>query len=430
MEDNRQNQELPNQDIEFIKEKVKERPLNRKKLVKRTILTASMAVVFGLIACLTFLVLEPVFSNLLYPEEEPQMVELKEEDIEDEMRPEDMLLEETETVPEESQTVIEKVPLEISDYQKLYRNLYTVAKGFSERSLVTVTGAVSDVDWFDNTYENEGQSAGLLVADNGKEFLVLADNRMVQKAESLEVTFSDGSTVEAQIKGTDEETGLAVLSILREGIPESIKKNLKPAVVGSSGIGLLASPVIAVGRPQGTETVVFGMVTSTDSIENLTDHNVHLLKTDMTEMQNSGGVLLNLSGQVVGILKGGTEDCRPGAMSAYGITDLIATIGKLSNGQEIAHMGINGTDVPEAVHLEKNVPRGAYVTGIVMDSSAMKAGIQSGDVIVKLQDSEISSFKEYHAALLELTPGMTVSVTIMRQGQDGYQEMQVDVILE
>lgn len=139
---------------------------------------------------------------------------------------------------------------------------------------------------------------------------------------------------------------------------------------------------------------------------------------------------MNLSGQVVGILKGGTEDCRPGAMSAYGITDLIATIGKLSNGQEIAHMGINGTDVPEAVHLEKNVPQGAYVTGIVMDSSAMKAGIQSGDVIVKLQDSEISSFKEYHAALLELTPGMTVSVTIMRQGQDGYQEMQVDVILE
>lgn len=293
MEDNRQNQELPNQDIEFIKEKVKERPLNRKKLVKRTLLTASMAVVFGLIACLTFLVLEPVFSNLLYPEEEPQMVELKEEDIEDEMRPEDMLLEETETAPEEPQTVIEKVPLEIGDYQKLYRNLYTVAKGFSERSLVTVTGAVSDVDWFDNTYENEGQSAGLLVADNGKEFLVLADNRMVQKAESLEVTFSDGSTVEAQIKGTDEETGLAVLGILREGIPENIKENLKPAAMGSSGSGLLASPVIAVGRPQGTETVVFGMVTSTDSIESLTDHNVHLLKTDMAGMQNSGGVLLN-----------------------------------------------------------------------------------------------------------------------------------------
>ena len=98
MEDNRPNQDLTNQDIEFIKEKVKERPLNRRKLFKKTLLTASMAAIFGLIACVTFLVLEPVFSNLLYPEEEPQQVELKEENIEDEMRPEDMILEEeTET---------------------------------------------------------------------------------------------------------------------------------------------------------------------------------------------------------------------------------------------------------------------------------------------------------------------------------------------
>ena len=64
MEDNRPNQDLTNQDIEFIKEKVKERPLNRRKLFKRTLLTASMAAIFGLIACVTFLVLEPVFSNL------------------------------------------------------------------------------------------------------------------------------------------------------------------------------------------------------------------------------------------------------------------------------------------------------------------------------------------------------------------------------
>ena len=111
MEDNRPNQDLTNQDIEFIKEKVKERPLNRRKLFKKTLLTASMAAIFGLIACVTFLVLEPVFSNLLYPEEEPQQVELKEEkNIEDEMRPEDMILEEeteTETTTE-LQTVVEK----------------------------------------------------------------------------------------------------------------------------------------------------------------------------------------------------------------------------------------------------------------------------------------------------------------------------------
>ena len=164
MEDNRPNQDLPNQDIEFIKEKIKERPLNRRKLFKKTLLTASMAAIFGLIACVTFLVLEPVFSNLLYPEEEPQQVELKEENIEDEMRPEDM----------------EKVALEIGDYQKLYRNMYTVAKTFADHSMVTVTGVVSDVDWFDNTYENQGQTAGLIVADNGKELLILVDDAAIR----------------------------------------------------------------------------------------------------------------------------------------------------------------------------------------------------------------------------------------------------------
>ena len=140
MEDNRPNQDLTNQDIEFIKEKVKERPLNRRKLFKKTLLTASMAAIFGLIACVTFLVLE----------------------------------QETETeTTTELQTVVEKVALEIGDYQKLYRNMYAVAKTFADHSMVTVTGVVSDVDWFDNTYENQGQTAGLIVADNGKELLIL-----------------------------------------------------------------------------------------------------------------------------------------------------------------------------------------------------------------------------------------------------------------
>ena len=62
----------PGNDINFIKEKVKERPINRRKLLRRTVITASMAVIFGLIACFTFLVLEPVFTNWLYPEEEPE----------------------------------------------------------------------------------------------------------------------------------------------------------------------------------------------------------------------------------------------------------------------------------------------------------------------------------------------------------------------
>lgn len=434
MEENRQNQDIQNQDIEFIKEKVKERPLNRKKLVRRTIITASMAVIFGLIACVTFLVLEPVFSNLLYPEEEPEQVELKEENINEEMRPEDMLLEEeTETeTPVQPQTVVKKVELEMSDYQRLYRTIYSLAQQVTTQSMVTVTGVVSDKDWFDNIYENQGQTAGLVVADNGRELLILSDNAVLEQAESIKVTFSDGSQASAQVKGRDEETGFSIVSVLIEEIPEDTAKNLKSAVLGGSGSSLLATPVVALGRPLGSvASVIYGMVTSTDSYASLSDSNARILTTDMVGNNNASGVLINLSGQVVGIIRpaGKKNEENKNLLTAYGITDLRPIIEKLLNGQEIAHLGITGTDVPAEINEEKEVPLGAYVTGIIMDSPAMQAGIQSGDVIVKLGTAEITSFGEYHEALLKLAPETGTTVTVMRQGQDGYQEMTIDVIL-
>lgn len=80
-----------NNQSDFLIEKIKQRPINRRKLIRRTIITAAMAVIFGLIACFTFLVLEPIFSKWLNPEEEPQVIVLPED--QEEMLPEEMLAE-------------------------------------------------------------------------------------------------------------------------------------------------------------------------------------------------------------------------------------------------------------------------------------------------------------------------------------------------
>lgn len=87
-------------DFEFLQEKIKERPVDKKKLLRRTITTASLAVLFGVLACLSFLLLEPVLNNWLYPEEEPEVVTFPQE--KNEMLPEDMLTEGTTTGQEES----------------------------------------------------------------------------------------------------------------------------------------------------------------------------------------------------------------------------------------------------------------------------------------------------------------------------------------
>ena len=425
-----------NQNLDFIKEQVKERPINRKKLMRRTILTASMAVIFGLIACLTFLLLEPVISNMLYPEEEVVKVQLKSESEVEEMRPEDMLLEEQEAVPtinqEITQTVVEKVPLEVTDYQSLYRKIYAKSQEVSIKSMVTVTGVTSDVDWFDNIYENNGQSAGLLVAENGREFLILVDSSKIADADHLRVTFSDNTQAEAQMKIVDEETGLAVVSVKLTDIPASTETILDSAVLGNSGSSLLAAPVVALGRPLGTaNSVIYGMVTSADSFSNLEDYNIRILTTDIAAAANSSGVLISLSGQVVGILQPARmkADANKAMLTAYSASDLRSILEKLINGEEIAHIGILGTDVPREIHEELGVPMGAFVTAISMDSPAMAAGIQSGDVIVRIGTAEIVSYTEYQRTLQALKPETSTTVTVMRQGPEQYEEMTLDIII-
>lgn len=390
-----------NKDIDFIKEKVKERPVNKRKLLKRTIITASMAVIFGLIACFTFLVLEPVFSNWLYPEEDPAPVQLQEEAANEEMLPEDMVLEteseeEKESTPVTS-TVVQKIDMSVSDYQKLYSNLYKLVQD-AAKSMVTVTGVVSDVDWFNNTYENKGQTAGLIVADNGKELMILTEKETVEQAEKVHVTFYDSTQVTATLKQSDPTTGLAVICVNLTDIAEETKEIIKAAKLGSSnsGSGLLATPVIALGRPMGNvSSVAYGMITSMDTVLNLTDGNYRLLTTDIYGSTNGSGVLINLNGQVLGIIsqRNNSSDAK-NLVSALGISDLKSNIEKLSNGQAMATLGIYGTDVPEEIQESQGVPAGAYVTGIVMDSPAMVAGIQSGDVIVKMGTEEITTFQE------------------------------------
>ena len=90
MEENQKDSEREQPRFDFMKEQIKERPLNKKKLLRRTVMTASMAVVFGLVACLTVLVLEPVFNNWLYPEKTGENITFSPET--EEMLPEDMAL--------------------------------------------------------------------------------------------------------------------------------------------------------------------------------------------------------------------------------------------------------------------------------------------------------------------------------------------------
>ena len=112
---------------------------------------------------------------------------------------------------------------------------------------------------------------------------------------------------------------------------------------------------------------------------------------------------------------------------AYSIQDLKKTLERLSNGKSIPYLGIMGINVTNEISIEFGVPMGGFVTKVDMDSPAMRAGIQQGDVIVGIGDKDISSFNEYTNVLMQLEPGRNIEIRIKRQAQDGYKDMTFDM---
>ena len=438
-------EENKNQDnTDFMIEKIKQRPLNRRKLVRRTLITAAMAVIFGMVACFTFLLLEPVISNKLYPEEEPQTVVFVEETEENEILPEDMIADDSQMQPEPSQPPVldeeqiaqllselePRLELGVEDYLSISDSVQEVA-GEVRKSIVTVVGVTSDVGWLDNEYESKGAVSGVVVADNRKELLILANISSIKGADSLKVAFADGEEYQAIIKKRDNNTGLAIIAIPKTDIKSSTLETAKAVDLGASGSNLVGSPVIALGRPVGTEgSLCFGSVTSVGNAIKLPDSNYKYMTTDIYGSSNASGILINLKGQIIGIIdmSYNSSDIK-NLVSAIGITELKKVIETLSNDSDIAYFGVYGTDVTQEANEELGVPFGAYITEIDMDSPAMNAGIQSGDVIVQVQETEIKNYQNLVKALLLEEPEKTLPIKIMRQGPDGYIEMEVSVIL-
>ena len=196
----------------------------------------------------------------------------------------------------------------------------------------------------------------------------------------------------------------------------------------SSDLGL---PVVALGSPIGYDSIGYGVITSTNNQVVEVDANYKMLITDIFGSQNAGGFLFNLQGQVIGIITAntmGNQDLK-NIITAYGITDLKKLIARMSNGQLVSYVGISGVDVTTETHEELQVPYGAYVKKVVMDSPAMLAGIQQGDVIVAANGQKIQSFADYSSIVIQNNVGQLMEFTIMRQVQEEYKEMTFKITL-
>ena len=462
-------------DTGFMQEKIKARPVNHRKILRRTLGTAGLAVLFGGVACLVFLVMEPVISRLLYPDENKVQEVTFSEDGQtmdsaagssfetEEINPADMIQNDSDLASSAASAAAEKAAAEAArkaaaeavdasgenldqeigqvidsraytaaDYQKIYGMLNDTAAKAS-KSVAVVTRITADSTWYGEEYENSGKAPGLIVAEHDKQILILCEDQAVQGADEITVTFPDGTLMKGKTVGIDTVSGYAVVGVDGTKISDSARQNFAIAELGSSKqSNLTGTPVIALGAPAGTVgSVSYGIVTSTSTSLDVIDASYKLLTTDIYGSSAASGVLINLSGQVLGIIDmdyNGAD--MKNMISAVGITDMKALIGQLSNGEKPAYLGIHGADVPENVTKEQGVPQGAYVRKVEEGSPAMAAGVISGDVITEFDGTSITTWSELLTKLSSHQPGDDVKLKVQRTGNDGYQEESLQATLQ
>ena len=422
-------QQKDNDQFSFINEKIKEKPVNKKRLLMQAGFIALMAVVFGIRASLVFAYFQPKFESLFYPEEEPVVTIPQDSVAVTELTEETETSEETEA-SEEPQAPSEEPPLqqpqelEIADVQNVQNKLYAVGRE-ANRFVVTVTGVKSDTDWFNNSYESRGQASGIIIADSGQELLILTERKVISDAQEVYVTFINDVTVEASMKHYDGNTGIAVLSVPKEQVDTDTMNAISVAKLGNSLTTMQGTMVIAVGSPLGTNySILTGNITSTNNVISTIDNNYTVFTTDIVGSSSGSGVIINVNGEVIGLVMqdyGNEEDQT--TLTAISISELKQLIEKLSNNQDIPYIGLELTTVSAATAKEYDIPKGAYIKDVKMDSPALAAGLQSGDVITEMGGEAVYTVDSYESKLLALEPGDEVEIVVQRQGAEKYEEI-------
>lgn len=406
-----------NRNPSFIQETVKQKRFYQSRIVHRLGWAAVSGALFALAALAVWAVAVP----RLLPKAEQQEVQPV------------TLPEPEETVEEEEPPVyiMEQVSMELEDYKKMYQQLLQIGSQV-EKSLVNVSAVTVDTDWFEESYISQRSSSGILVEDNGVELLILTDYEKVKNGESLLVSFYDHTSASAVMKKYDQNTGLAVVSVNLGNISESTRQAIAYADFGSSRTLRSGEPVMAVGSPGGTPgSVLFGNLTSVSQTAGLYDGSYNVLTTDMTKASSGSGVLITWSGKIIGMIQDRCQVAgQENTIQAYGISDIMEVIEHLSNNQDIVYMGIMGTDVTTAISEIEEIPIGVYISEVAMDSPAIEAGLQPGDIITSMSGQSVTNLKDVMAILMKCSNGQNIQVVCQRLNKTVYQELELSVDLK
>ncbi len=421
---------------------------------KRFAATVALAVVFGLVAGL-------VFQGVNYAAREYFGMEQQEP------------LSMTETLPDSEIGTVQDAAGE--DIQNLIAQSGTVA-GVSQAAMPSVV-AITSVSIQEipqifgiyrfgygmEEYASTGSGSGIIVGENDDELLIATNNHVVEGATTLSVCFigndvvnaeeetqnlagGDGDinvedAVSAKIKGTDPDNDLAVVAVKKKDIPDDTMSQIKIAQLGNSDNLVVGEQVVAIGNALGYgQSVTSGWVSALNRGITMEDgSSSELIQTDAAiNPGNSGGALLNMKGELIGINSAKYADNAVEGMGyAIPISKAEPILQELMNREtrdkvdedKASYLGVQVADLSAEAIQMYNMPAGAFVIEANTGEAAQDAGIQKGDIIVKLDGQKVSGKDDLEEKLKYYAAGETVEVIISRANSGEYQEQTMNVVL-
>lgn len=296
-------------------------------------------------------------------------------------------------------------------------------------AVVTVVGTVpGQMTIFGMTGDQTVSGTGFFITNDG---YIITNNHVVEGTEEVNIVLSDGTQQTATIIGTDLYSDIAVLKT--DGRVPAV------AVLGNSDMLDPGESVIAIGSPLGDfkNTVTVGVVSATGrSIDTGSGYSIeNLIQTDAAiNHGNSGGPLVNLAGEVIGVNTLVVRSTQAGDVAeglgfaipvntAQAIAEQIIEQGYFAR----PYMGVSFQPINPAIAERYNLPAnwGVYITQVEPGSPAAQAGLQENDIITKIGDVAIDETHSYINSLFEHQPGDTIPLTVMRAGK----EMQLQITL-
>ena len=290
------------------------------------------------------------------------------------------------------------------------------------------------------TRPTEGAGSGIIVAENNDELLIVTNNHVVEGAQELKVSFIDGTTATARIKGLDSDMDLAVISVSLADLSQETRNSIAIARLGDSDSLKLGMPVIAIGNALGYGQSVTGGYISALNREVVMEDGTKgtFIQTDAAiNSGNSGGALLTVTGEVIGInsskIKGsgveGMGYAIPISSASPIIADLMERRTDVVDESEMGYLGVTMQNVIEQVNQMYGIPYGVFIVEVEEDSPAQQAGIRKGDVIVKFDGRKISSNDDMKDTMQHYKAGETVKITVMRSVDGNYENIELEIQL-